>query len=213
MSCISCHQLKLDPIVSSEGTSYHVTGELLEQTIRVSSIASISHKLAAHITYHAQQRTHEFISRSVPEIAIYLLETWTTGMLDVLHELLRVTIGPESEEGEAYAVLSDKIIDLLQRRTAVGSTEGSLVDLILSQTETLQKQLDTMAKTSHRLVGAEYDLVEYRIRCTRSHQEKLVAILATIASSGFVGRGHIVRLVKVLRKADRIDCIVSGLFG
>jgi nuclear pore complex protein Nup205 len=206
-------ELTADPIISPEGTSYPVTGELLVITNHVSSIASISHRLAAHISYHAQQRTHEYISRTVPEIAIYLIETWTTGMLDFLQDLLRLTVGPQPEEGEAFAALSDKVIDLLQRKTAVGSGEGSLVDLIISQTEALQERLDLMAKPSSRLIGAEYDLQVYRIQCTRSHQEKLVSILATIAMSGFVGRGHVVRLVKALRKANRIDCVISGLFA
>ena len=206
-------ELILATIISPQGTSYPVTGELLSHAHHVSSIASISHKFSAYISYHAQQRTHEYISRTVPEIAIYLLESWTTSMLDFLHELLRLTISPHSEEGEAFTLLSDKIVDLLQRRTIVGSAGGSLVDLIISQTETIQKRLDAMAKPLNRLMGAEYDLQVYRIQCTRNHQEKLVSILATIALSGFVGRGHVVRLVKVLRKAERVDSVVSALFA
>ena len=206
----------LDAIPSPHGTSYPVTGDLLSHTQTISAITSLSYKLSAYIGYHAQQRAHEYISRTIPEIAVYLLETWTTSMLDFLHELLRLTVGPQAEAGEAFVVLSDKVVGLLQRKTSLGEggrVEGSLVDLLLSQTEVLQSRLDTMARPSHRMVGAEYDLYEYRIQSIRSHQEKLVSILATVVLSGYIGRGHIVRLVKILRKTDKLDSIVAGLYA
>lgn len=191
---------------------YQVSGELLQATIEVSSFLSISHRLAANLIIRADQQQHNYVSRERGEVATYLLYSFLAQLLDFLHELIRLTIGPEREEEEPFITLRVRVEDLLQRRINVGSGEGTLVDLILSQLDVLQKKLDDLVKPQ-RLVGAAYDLLAFRVKSIRAQQTKLVSILALIAKGGHLGRGHVVRLLKWLKKVERPDSIVMSLLA
>lgn len=101
---------------------------------------------------------------------------------------------------------------MLQRRVKVGSGEGTLVDLILNQLDELQKKLAGMVGTG-RTVGDQYEVLHFRIRATREQQGKMVGLLALIAQGDRIGRGHLVKLLKWLKKSDRMDGLVTGVLA
>mgnify|MGYP002718869934 CR=1 FL=1 len=204
--------LTTDPITTPSGTVYQVTGDLLNAAAEVSGYLSISHRLAANLIIRADQQQNDYVARERGEIATYLLHAFLDQMLNFLQELLRLTISPEREEEEPFISLRGKVEDLLQRRIQVGSGEGTMVDLILDQLDALQKKLDELSKPQ-RLVGAAYDLLVFRVQSIRAHQSKMVGIMSMISRGGYLGRGHVVRLLKWLKKVERPDGVVLGLLA
>ena len=133
-------------------------------------------------------------------------------MLDFLHELFRLSISSDSEEGAPFDTVREWVRELLMRRITLSSGgEGTLVDQILEQVDALQRTLDALIL--QRATGTEYDLLVYRVTATRSEQGKLVALLGVIARGGMMGRGHFVKLLKWLKKAQKMDGITGCIFS
>ena len=185
------------------GTSVHVSGELLATSTAISSLLHISQRLAATLTLQAEELRSRYPSRNLAEISTYIFHDWTSKLLSLLHELLRLTIGPSAGDGQPFDSLREWVKELLVRQTG----SGVLVDTILSQLDGLQRRLDSIQ--SQRASGPEYDLLVYRVASIRSHQNQLVGMLGTIAQGGMIGRGHVIKMLKWLKQCSRVDALVA----
>jgi len=126
-------------------------------------------------------------------------------MLDFIRELLRVSIDVESEIDQTTEILREWVELLLSERTTLGNgQEGYIVDLLFNQIDALQSRIDGMLGR----VG-DFEMLSFMVQALRSSQCKLVGILAAIAQSGRLGRGHIVKLLKWLQRAERPDGITT----
>ena len=133
-------------------------------------------------------------------------------MLDFLHELFRLTISPDFEEGAPLDTVREWVKELLMRRITLSSGgEGTLVDQVLEQVDALQRTLDGLI--TQRATGTEYDLLVHRVNATRSEQGKLAALLGVIARSGMMGRGHYIKVLKWLKKCGKMDGIAGCIFA
>jgi nuclear pore complex protein Nup205 len=193
------------------GTVVHVAGELLETVKAVSNHLNISQRLAAILLVTAEAEQSSWPSRTVVEISTYLLYGWQAQMLDFFTEVLAMAIGRDQLVGTVFDPIRDKIAGLLERKVKVGNGEGTFVDLILNQLDDLQSRLDQLVRTQ-RVVGPEYDLLVFRIESLRASQNRLIRILSFMAFGGVIGRGQVVKLLKWLKKTDKVDGLVMGVF-
>jgi nuclear pore complex protein Nup205 len=193
------------------GTVVHVAGELLETVKAVSNHLNISQRLAAILLVTAEAEQSSWPSRTVVEISTYLLYGWQAQMLDFFIEVLAMAIGRDQLVGTVFDPIRDKIAGLLERKVKVGNGEGTFVDLILNQLDDLQSRLDQLVRTQ-RVVGPEYDLLVFRIESLRASQNRLIRILSVMAFGGVIGRGQVVKLLKWLKKTDKVDGLVMGVF-
>lgn len=193
------------------GTVVHVAGELLETVKAVSNHLNISQRLAAILLVTAEAEQSSWPSRTVVEISTYLLYGWQAQMLDFFTEVLAMAIGRDQLVGTVFDPIRDKITGLLERKVKVGNGEGTFVDLILNQLDDLQSRLDQLVRTQ-RVVGPEYDLLVFRIESLRASQNRLIRILSVMAFGGVIGRGQVVKLLKWLKKTDKVDGLVMGVF-
>jgi nuclear pore complex protein Nup205 len=193
------------------GTVVHVAGELLETVKAVSNHLNISQRLAAILLVTAEAEQSSWPSRTVVEISTYLLYGWQAQMLDFFTEVLAMAIGRDQLVGTVFDPIRDKIAGLLERKVKVGNGEGTFVDLILNQLDDLQSRLDQLVRTQ-RVVGPEYDLLVFRIESLRASQNRLIRILSVMAFGGVIGRGQVVKLLKWLKKTDKVDGLVMGVF-
>jgi nuclear pore complex protein Nup205 len=143
---------------------------------------------------------------------MFLLYAWTLDMLDFLHELFKLTIGREADVDAPFDTLRGRVEEMLQKRVKVGAGEGTFVDLILNQLDELQRKMAGLVNTP-RTVGDEYDVLAFRIRSIRSQQGKMVGLLALVAQGARIGRGHVVKMLKWLKKTDRVDGVVTGVLA
>ena len=167
--------------------------ELTAASNAVSSLLSISQLLSSAIVIQAERQSSEFPHLPLPELAFYIFSEWATQMLDFLHELLSFTLSPEVDA--PFDVLQQWVESLLSARSALGLNrgDGSLVDRIIVQLEDLPSRLAN--STTLPLVT--------------SSREKLAGILVVLAESGYVGRGHVMRLLRWLKKIEQVDKTTS----
>ena len=135
-------------------------------------------------------------------------------LLDFLYELLRHTIGPNAEQGAPFDGLRDWVTELLITKSSLGKGrgEGTIIDQILTQMDDIHVELDDLVR-SPRTVGPEYELLTFRIGAQRAEQGKLAGILRMIAQGGLLGKGHVIKVLKWLKKSDRIDLMVASVLS
>lgn len=203
-----------EPLVLPSGASVRISGELLKTTGDSSNFLSIPHSLAAVVALQAETLRSRYPSRSIPEIATYTLHDWTTKLLDFLRELLRLTIGPSAEQGAPFDALRDWVDELLVTKSSLGKGrgEGTLVDQILNQLDDIHIKLGSLVR-SQRTSGAEFELLMFRVGALRAEQGRLAGILGFIAQGGLVGRGHVIKMLKWLKKCDRVDSTVASVLS
>lgn len=162
------------------------------------------------IAIQADSLRYRYPSRSVPEIGIYIYHNWLSESLDFLRELLRLTIGPQAEEGAPFDTLREWVGGLLNARTPLGTGkgEGTLVDQIIGQLDELSARLGGLLRTGP-VGGVEYELLSFRVMSIRAEQNKLAGVLAAIAESGYLGRGQVVKVLKWLMKCEQVDGLVG----
>lgn len=112
-------------------------------------------------------------------------------MLDFLVELMRLTVGVEAEAGETFDNLRDWVADLLS---------SNMIDQILNQIDGHQSKIPRSTS-------------DFMLNALRSEQLKLGTLLLHIAQGGFMGRGHLIKTLKWLKKADRVDPVVALVYG
>jgi nuclear pore complex protein Nup205 len=139
------------------------------------------------------------------------LHEWTAQLLDFLRELLRLTVGPEADESVPFDTLRKWVEDLLVTKTSVGKFEGTLVDQVVGQVDAIQERLGGLLRGGPS-GGVEYELLSFRVSALRGEQNKLAGILSAIAQGGLLGRGHVIKLLKWLKKSDRVDGIAAMVF-
>lgn len=197
------------PTVTPSGVSLQLSGELLATVNSISTYLHVSQRLAATLALQAEELRPRYPSRSTLEISIFTFHEWTAQMLDFLRELLRSTIGPDADVAPPFDTLREWVETLLTTKTSIlGKGDGTLVDHIVSQVDAIQDKLATLVR-SGTLGGVEYELLSFRVTALRAEQNKLVGILAAIARAGLLGRGHVVKMLRWLKKCDRLD----GLTG
>ncbi|WRT63517.1 uncharacterized protein IL334_000422 [Kwoniella shivajii] len=210
--------LDKNPIQLPSGTSIQVTGELLNNVNLTSDALSISQVLSAVLALQADEQRFQYPSRSATEVAAFLLHRWETDMLDFLRELFRTVLSSEAEVGGAFDTLREWVQDLLVTRVSLGQGkgEGALVDQILVQIDAIQAKVDNLLRSGPS-DGANYDWLRFRVEALRAEQNNMTSILAIIAESGHLGRGQVVRILKWLKKCEKLDgmaaMVVSSLFA
>lgn len=196
------------------GASVQFVGEILKWPTTISDVLNTSQLLSAVIAIQADSLRHRFPSRSVPEIAIFIYHNWLSEQLDFLRELLRLTIGPDAGEGAPFDTLRNWVGALLDAKTSLGTgkSEGTLVDQIIGQLDELQSRLGSLLRTGP-VAGVEYELLSFRVGAIRAEQNKLAGILAAIAEGGYLGRGQVIKVIKWLKKCDRVDGLVGVILS
>jgi len=196
------------------GASVRITDQLLSTTTNISNLLSLSPIFSAILALQAESMRSRYPSRSIPEIATYILHDWTTKLLDFLHELLRLSIGTNAESGAPFDALRDWVSELLVTKSSLGrgKGEGTLVDQILSQLGEIHSKLDILVR-SPRTSGPDFELLTFRVGAVRAEQGKLVGMLGVIAQGGFLGRGHVIKVLKWLKKSDRVDATVGSVLA
>lgn len=143
---------------------------------------------------------------------MFIYHQFFTDLLDFLHELLRLTISPPPEDLDyPFDILQSWVIDvLLSTKTSLGpgKGEGTLVDQIMSQIDEQQKKIAELLRTSNP-VGVEYEILTFRITAIREQENRMAGIIGLVAEGGYMGRGQVIKLLKWLKKSDRVD----GLSG
>jgi nuclear pore complex protein Nup205 len=204
----------VDPVTLPSGASVQFVGEILKWPTTISQILNISELLAAVIAIQADSLRYRYPSRSVPEIAVFIYHNWLSESLDFLRELLRLTIGPQAEEGAPFDTLREGIGGLLNARTSLGEgkSEGTLVDQIIGQLDDLSSRLGSLLRTGP-VGGVEYELLSFRVTAIRAEQNKLAGVLAAIAEGGYLGRGQVIKVLKWLKKCDQVDGLVGVILS
>lgn len=202
----------IGPITLPTGSTVRISGELLNTVNAISSALQISQLLAAIITLQAESLQSQYPARSTPEICLFIYHQFFTDLLDFLHELLRLTISPSNEDLDyPFDILQSWVIDvLLSTKTSLGpgKGEGTLVDQIMSQIDEQQKNIGELLRTSNP-VGVEYEILTFRISAIREQENRMAGIIGLVAEGGLMGRGQVIKLLKWLKKSDRVD----GLSG
>ena len=133
-------------------------------------------------------------------------------MLDFLRELLRVTIAPGADQSAPFDHLRVWVEELLSESTSLGQGKGNgtTVDQILGQVDAIQEKLSTLLR-SGPCSGVAYEMLSFRVGALRAEQNKLVGLLGAIAEGGNLGRGHLVKILKWLKKKDKVDTLVGAV--
>lgn len=76
------------------------------------------------------------------------------------------------------------------------------------QIDEQQKKIGELLRTSNP-VGVEYEILTFRISAIRDQQNRMAGIIGLVAEGGYMGRGQVIKLLKWLKKSDRVD----GLSG
>lgn len=193
------------------GASVRISGELLKTVNAISSALQVSQLLAAVLAVQAESLHSQYPARSTPEICVFIYHQFFTDLLDFLHELLRLTISPAVEEQDyPFDVLKTWVEDLLSTRTSLGSGkgEGTLVDQLLVQIDDHQRKIADLLRTTNP-VGVEYEILTYRISALREQQNRMAGIVGLVTEGGCMTRGQVIKVLKWLKKSDRVD----GLSG
>lgn len=201
----------IEPISLPSGASVRIQGELLNTVNAISSALQISQLLAAVITVQAESLHSQYPARSTPEICVFIYHQFFSDLLDFFHELLRLTISPSSGIADyPFDVLREWVVDLLSTRSSLaqGKGEGSLVDQILVQLDEQQRKIGDLLRTSNP-VGVEYEILTFRIGAIREQQNRMAGIIGLVTDGGYLGRGQVIKVIKWLKKSDRVD----GLSG
>lgn len=159
-------------------------------------------------------------SRSIPEIAIFIYHDYLRSSLDFLNYILSLTISPDAENGQVIDTLREWVDDLLQTRTTLGGGgsgqgprgEGTLVDQIIGQLDDVQLRLSSLVRSSPSS-GAELELLTWRISALRSEQNKMAGILGLLAEGGYLRKGFVVKVLKWLKKCERMDGLVLSVLA
>ena len=206
------HTLIADPIVLPSGSSVHVAGDLLKNVESISNLLGISQLLSVSLALQAEAQRPRYPSRSIPEVATYLFHDWTAKLLEFMREILQVTISPSAEQGAPFDGLRQWVNELLFTKNSLGKGkgEGTLVDQILTQIDDVNMRVDILIR-SPRTVGPGFDLLSFRIGALRTEQNKMVGILGIIGQGGLLGRGHVIKILKWLKKCHRVDALVGGV--
>lgn len=203
------------PITLPGGASVHIQGELANTVNGISSLLNISQLLAAVLVVQAKSLHSQYPARSTPEICVFVYHQYFTELLDVLHELLRLTISSSSGTDEyPFDLLGDWVVDLLSTRSSLGSGkgEGTLVDQILIQLDELQRKIEELLRTNNP-VGVEYEILAYRVGVLRAQQNRMAGIVGIVTEGGYLGRGHVIKVLKWLKKSERVDGISGVLLA
>ncbi|EIW73176.1 hypothetical protein M231_07444 [Tremella mesenterica] len=202
-----------NPLTLPSG-SINISGDLLNITNSISSGLSISQLLAAVLTVQAETLRSTYPARSSAEVAVFALHAWLADMLNFLRELLRLTISPSAETTAPFDTLREWVEGILTIKTSLGPGrgDGTMVDQILSQVDVLQDKLNVLLKTPSGN-ATDYEVLSFRIGAIRSEQNKLVGLLGIIAESGLLGRGHVIKVLKWLKKAEKVDGLVGLVFS
>jgi nuclear pore complex protein Nup205 len=195
----------------ANGSSVRITGELANTVNGISTALGISQLLAAVLVVQAESLHSQYPARSTPEICVFIYHQYFTELLDFLHELLRLTISPSSGIADyPFDVLREWVLDLLLTRSSLGQGkgEGMLVDQLLLQLDEHQRKIEELLRTNNP-VGVEYEILTYRVGAMREQQNRMAGIIGLVTEGGYLGRGQVIRVLKWLKKSDRVD----GLSG
>jgi nuclear pore complex protein Nup205 len=163
----------------------------------------------------AESLHSQYPARSTPEICVFVYHQYFTELLDFLHELLRLTISTSSGTDEyPFDVLGEWVVDLLSTRCSLGpgKGEGTLVDQILIQLDELQRKIEELLRTNNP-VGVEYEILTYRVGVLRAQQNRMAGIVGLITEGGYLGRGQVIKVLKWLKKSERVDGISGVLLA
>jgi len=176
----------------------------------ISGALQISQLLAAVLVIQAESLHSQYPARSTPEICVFIYHQYFTELLDFLHELLRLTISSSGIADYPFDVLREWVLDLLLTRSSLGQGkgEGMLVDQLLIQLDEQQRKIEELLRTNNP-VGVEYEILTYRIGAIREQQNRMAGIVGLVTEGGYLGRGQVIRVLKWLKKCDRVD----GLSG
>lgn len=177
----------------------------------ISSALQISQLLAAILAVQAESLQSSYPARSISEICVFIYYQFFTDLLDFLYELLRLTISASIEEQDCpFDVLRTWVEDLLATRTSLGAGkgEGTLLDQILLQIDEQQRKIGELLRTTNP-VGVEYEILTYRISALREQQNRMAGIVGLITEGGCATRGQVIKILKWLKKSDKVD----GLSG
>jgi nuclear pore complex protein Nup205 len=83
-----------------------------------------------------------------------------------------------------------------------------MVDQILIQLDELQKRIEELLRTNNP-VGVEYEILTYRVGVLRAQQNRMAGIVGLVTEGGYLGRGQVIKVLKWLKKSERMD----GLSG
>jgi nuclear pore complex protein Nup205 len=83
-----------------------------------------------------------------------------------------------------------------------------LVDQLLLQLDEHQRKIEELLRTNNP-VGVEYEILTYRVGAMREQQNRMAGIIGLVTEGGYLGRGQVIRVLKWLKKSDRVD----GLSG
>jgi nuclear pore complex protein Nup205 len=195
------------PISAPNGVEVPVKDELLATTNTIADNLQISHLLAAVLALHAVQSRRRFPSRSDVEISIYILHEALQALLDVVQELLRLTVGSDAIAGEPWDDLRIWVENLLDEK----GVNGYLADGAVDQIDAMQTRLSTLVRT--QASGAAMDLLNFRVEAMRTEQNRLAGILQIIAESGLLKSSQVVKMVKWLKKSAKPDAIVAAVYA
>nr|XP_031859912.1 uncharacterized protein CI109_004761 [Kwoniella shandongensis]KAA5526984.1 hypothetical protein CI109_004761 [Kwoniella shandongensis] len=206
--------IEKNPLQLPSGTAVHISGDLLSTTNTISDALSLSQLLSAVLALQAEEQRFQYPSQSPPEVAVYLLYKRVNDQLDFLRELLRITLTADAEVGGPFETLREWVETLLNTRASLGQGkgEGTMVDQIIVQLDTLQAKIDGLLRSGPS-GGAAYDLLRFRVEALRAEQNKMTGILSLIAEGGHLGRGQVIRVIKWLKRADRADGLVAVVVG
>ncbi|ORY22986.1 nucleoporin Nup186/Nup192/Nup205 [Naematelia encephala] len=201
-----------NPINLPSGVSVKMTGEALTTTNYLSDMLQYSQLLSAVLALQAEEQRPRFPSRSIPEIAVFILYDWTSKLLDFLHELLRLTIVPNAEVGQPFDGLRTFVEELLLAKSDVGrGKEKTFVDHIMSQLD--ERHARIVALVNQRGTGNDFELLSFRVGALRAQQNKLAGILAEVAQSGYLGRGDVAVVLKWLKRREQTEPLVTSVLS
>jgi nuclear pore complex protein Nup205 len=83
-----------------------------------------------------------------------------------------------------------------------------MVDQILIQLDEIQKRIEELLRTNNP-VGVEYEILTYRVGVLRAQQNRMAGIVGLVTEGGYLGRGQVIKVLKWLKKSERMD----GLSG
>lgn len=77
------------------------------------------------------------------------------------------------------------------------------------QIDEQQRKIGELLRTTNP-VGVEYEILTYRISALREQQNRMAGIVGLIAEGEYMTRGQVIKVLKWLKKSDRVDG-VSGV--
>ena len=102
----------------------------------------------------------------------------------------------------------------MQARTSLGEGkgEGTLVDQIISQLDSVQNRLNVVVRSTPSN-GSELELLTWRISALRGEQNKMAGLLGLLAEGGYLRKGYVVKVLKWLKKCDKMDGLTLSVLG